>query len=52
MEQQAHELLQKMQQFTNTAVQKLQAGDTTTSSFYFSLAASIASQLSELVKSK
>lgn len=44
------ELLQQMQKFTNSAVQKLQAGDTVGSSFYFSLAASIAAQLSDLVK--
>jgi len=48
--QETQELLQKMQKFTNTAVQKLQQGDNEGASFYFSLASSIASQLSELVK--
>ena len=52
MTKEIHELLQKMQEFTQTAVKKLQEGDKVTSAFYFSLASSISSQLSEKVSPK
>ncbi len=50
MNQEIQELLQKLQQFTNTAVQKLQQGDKTSAAFYFNLAASISGQLAEKVQ--
>ncbi len=52
MNREIQELLQKMQEFTQTAVKKLQQGDKEGSSFYFNLAASISGQLADKVKPK
>lgn len=50
MNQEIQELLQKLQDFTNTAVKKFQQGDKKSSTFYFNLAASISGQLAEKVQ--
>jgi len=50
MDKEIQELLQKLQGFTNKAVELLQKGDNISAAFYFSLSSSITAQLAELVK--
>ena len=50
MNREIQELLQKLQDFTNKAVRKLQEGDNERSAFFFNLASSISSQIADLVK--
>lgn len=47
MEQEIQLLLVKLQEFTNTAFQKLQQGDTKSASFYFNLSSSLSGQISD-----
>lgn len=43
-------LLEKLQEFTNLAFQKLQQGDNKGASFYFNLSSSLSGQLSDKLK--
>ncbi len=50
MDREIQALLKQLQEMTNKAVKLLQKGDKKQASFFFNLAASITSQLSEAVK--
>jgi hypothetical protein len=50
MNKEIADLLEKLQQFTNTAVKSLQSGDGEKARFYFNLAASISGQLADKSK--